>query len=28
VDNYLNTPQPGFMKNSLQVSTGLQITVQ
>lgn len=28
VDNYLNNPQPGFMKNSLQVSTGLQITVQ
>lgn len=28
VDSYLNNPQPGFLKNSLQLSTGLQITVK
>lgn len=27
VDSYLNNPQPGFMRNSLQVSTGLQYTL-
>jgi len=27
VDSYLNNPQPGFLKNSLQISTGLQFTV-
>ncbi|MGH9476944.1 MAG: DUF481 domain-containing protein, partial [Terriglobales bacterium] len=28
VDNYLNNPQPGFLKNSLQYSTGLQISLR
>lgn len=27
VDSYLNNPQPGFLKNSLQYSTGLQFAV-
>ncbi|TAN24276.1 MAG: DUF481 domain-containing protein [Acidobacteria bacterium] len=27
VDAYLNNPQPGFLKNSLQYSTGLQINL-
>lgn len=28
VDSYLNNPQHGFLKNSLQVSTGLQYTLR
>ncbi|HEY7839795.1 MAG TPA: DUF481 domain-containing protein [Terriglobales bacterium] len=28
IDSYLNNPQPGFMRNSLQVSTGLQYTLR
>ncbi|MGH9393801.1 MAG: DUF481 domain-containing protein, partial [Terriglobales bacterium] len=28
VDNYLNNPQHGFLRNSLQYSTGLQFTLQ
>jgi len=28
MDNYLNNPQPGFLKNSLQISTGVQFNVQ
>ncbi|MGH9486784.1 MAG: DUF481 domain-containing protein [Terriglobales bacterium] len=27
LDDYLNNPQPGFLKNSLQYSTGLQFTL-
>jgi len=27
IDSYLNNPQPGFMRNSLQISTGLQYTL-
>ncbi|MGH9466599.1 MAG: DUF481 domain-containing protein [Terriglobales bacterium] len=27
VDNYLNNPQPGFLKNSLQYSTGIQVSL-
>jgi len=26
-DSYINNPQPGFLKNSLQVSTGIQLSV-
>lgn len=28
VDSYINNPQPGFLKNSLQISTGLQFSVR
>jgi hypothetical protein len=27
VDSYLNNPQPGFQRNSLQISTGLQYSL-
>ena len=27
VDSYLNNPQPGYLKNSLQISTGLQYSL-
>jgi len=28
VDSYLNNPQPGFLRNSLQYSTGIQFTIR
>jgi hypothetical protein len=28
IDSYLNNPQPGFLRNSLQYSTGLQYTLR
>ncbi|HET9783666.1 MAG TPA: DUF481 domain-containing protein [Terriglobales bacterium] len=27
IDDYINNPQPGFLKNSLQYSTGLQVSL-
>ena len=28
IDSYLNNPKPGFLKNSLQISTGVQYSLQ
>jgi len=28
VDSYLHNPQPGFLRNSLQYSTGIQVTIR